>query len=194
MSEEHKTITLVEFAKRATEGEVVEQELTGGERIEARVFTPDQTDLLDVQKIMMRIVRVADTARSQTDIADDDATLAYELGLAALRACVRDDDGERVPDIAVVELFSKLPYKAALMVRCQELCGVTMISVPPIDNAMALEAVKQEAAEVAGNLAAKAKPNRKERRKAASTGGKRTKSDNFEQMRDEQERDYTKHT
>lgn len=160
--ETHKTISLSEFAERALQGEVIEQELTTGERVDVRVHTPDQGALLAVRKIMIKIVKVADTARKEADIDDADATLAYELGLAALEACVRDDDGQPLPGAVIVDLFCKLPYKAAAMVRCQELCGVTMISVPPLDDAAAIEVLQGEATALATDAAAQ--PNRKERR------------------------------
>lgn len=190
--ETHKTISLSEFAERALHGEAIEQELTTGERVDVRVHTPDQGALLAVRKIMIKIVKVADTARKEADIDDADATLAYELGLSALAACVRDDDGQPLPGAVIVDLFSKLPYKSDVMVRCQELCGVTMISVPPLDDAAAIEVLQVEAESIATEAKAAAQPNRKQRR-AAKSGGKRSKSDNIHQMRDEKERDYTKH-
>ena len=163
--ETHKTISLSAFAQRALEGEAMEQELSTGEVLDVRVHTPDQGDMLAVRKIMIKIVKVADAARKETEIADDDATLAYELGLSALAACIRDDDGERLPGAAIVDLFAKLPYKSALMVRCQELCGVTMISVPPLDDATAIQVLQEEATALVAEAAAAA-PNRKDRRAA----------------------------
>ena len=161
MSEPHKTISLSEFANRALEGETIEQELTDGTRLDVRVHAPDQQTLISAQRLMVRIIQVADTARRETDITDDDATLAYELGLAVLAGCVRDDDAEPLPDQALVKLFSMLPHKSAVMTRCQELCGVDMFTVPPVSNSVALEVVREEAAELAAQVA---KPNRKTRR------------------------------
>ena len=169
-SENNKTLTLSEFANRALDGQIITQEIVGGpksvpQRVAVHVHTPTQTDLLKVQRLMVRISQVASAASAETDISDDDATLAYELGLAALAACVRDEEGNRLEDEGIVHLFAGLPYKSAVMTRCQELCGVTMITVPPLDNALALEAVKTEAAEVAKSAD---KLNRKARRTAKS--------------------------
>ena len=168
-TESNKTISLAEFAERATQGQALEQKLETGETVAVRVFTPPQADMLDVQRLMVRIFKVAESVKREADISEDNATLAYELGLRCLQACVRADDGAEMPDAALVALFSSLPYKSALMVRCQELCGVTMISIPPINNALAIEAVKQEADELAAEIKA-AGQNRKTRRAAAKKG------------------------
>lgn len=177
----NKTLTLSEFADRAINGEIIEQEMVGGpkavpQRVAIHVHTPTQDDLLKVQRLMVRISQVASAAKSQAEISDDDATLAYELGLAALSACVRTETGERLPDEGIVHLFGGLPYKSDVMTRCQELCGVTMITVPPLDNAMAIEAVKTEAVELA-KQAAKAVPvpvSSKTKRKATGKAKKKT--------------------
>ena len=164
-TETHKVISLSAFAERALEGEGIEQELNTGERVEVRVHAPDQKSLLKAQGLMVRIVQVADAAREETEISDDDATLAYELGLAVLGACVRDENGEPIPEAAVVDLFRKLPYKSEVMTRCQEICGVDMITVPPVSNSVAIEAIRGEAAELVADAK---KANRKTRRAAAS--------------------------
>lgn len=167
-TETHKVISLSAFAERALEGEAMEQELSTGERVEVRVHAPDQKDLLRAQGLMVRIVQVADAARNETEISDDDATLAYELGLVVLGACVRDENGEALPEAAVVDLFRKLPYRSEVMTRCQEICGVDMITVPPVSNSLAVSAVREEAAELVADAKAAGKPNRKARRAAAS--------------------------
>lgn len=162
----NKTLTLSEFANRALDGEIIEQEIAHGpkaapQRVAVHVHTPSHDDLLKAQRLMVRISQVAAAAKSETEISDDDATLAYELGLAVLSACVRDEEGDRLTDEGIVHLFGGLPYKSAVMTRCQELCGVTMITVPPLDNALAIEAVKAEALDLAKQAAP---ANRKERR------------------------------
>ena len=164
--EEHRTLSLSEFAERALEGEAMEQELTDGRRVALRVFAPTQADLMAAQKLMMRIVKVADAAGKEADIGEDDAVLAYELGLACLRACVRDENGAQIGDAALSDLFGKLPYKAPVMIRCQELCGVGLMSVPPLDIKAAAEAIGAEAKAAAEA----AKPNRKSRRAAKKKG------------------------
>ena len=184
-TETHKVISLSAFAERAIEGEAIEQELSTGERVEVRVHAPDQKTLLRAQGLMVRIVQVADAARNETEISDDDATLAYELGVVVLTGCVRDENGETIPDAAVVDLFRKLPYKSEVMSRCQELCGVDMITVPPVSNSVAIKAVREEAAELVADAKAKSNPNRKTRRAAASKAKPRQ---NFERMRDDKER------
>ena len=161
-AEEHTTITLSDFAARALEGEAMTVALRDDSKVELRVFSPAETDLIAVQRLMMRIVKAADAMTSEADISDDDATLAYELGLAALHACVRDENGEPIADAAIVDLFSRLPYKSPLMLRCQELCGVSLMTVPPLDGKVAIEAMKTEVKA----MAAEAKPNRKARRAA----------------------------
>ena len=172
MSDEpHKTISLSEFTTRALEGETIEQELNDGTLMDVHVHAPDQATLINAQRLMVRIVQVADAARKETDISDDDATLAYELGLAVLSGCVRDENGEALLDQAVVKLFSMLPYRSTVMTRCQELCGVDMFTVPPVSNSVALKAMSEEAAEVAAQAEAQAKPNRKTRRAAAKGMG-----------------------
>ena len=188
--EEHKTLTLSEFAERALQGEIIEQEMVGGpkaapQRVAIHVHTPRQDDLLKAQGLMVRIANVASKATRETDITEDDATLAYELGLTVLAACVRTATGERLPDAGIVHLFGGLPYKSEVMTRCQELCGVTMISVPPLDNAAAIEAVGAEAAELAAAVD-DAKPNRKERRKAAKTAKTRSSSEDNPALRSNQ--------
>ena len=164
-STECKTISISEFASRAAEGETVEAPLNDGTVVALRLFSPPEDDLITVQKIMMKIVSVASAATAETEIAEDDATLAYELGIACVRACVRDDGGERIADMAVVNLFSKLPYKSPLMVRCQELCGVSMMIIPPLDTMAAAEAMGAEM-----KAAAETNPNRKARRAAKKKG------------------------
>ena len=176
----HKTISLAEFSERALKGERIEQDLTDGTRTEAFVHAPGQDDLLEAQRLMVRIVQVADAATKKSDITDEDATLAYEVGLAALKACVRDEHGEPLPDAAAVNLFRLLPHKSAVMTRCQELCGVDMITVPPVTNSLALEAVRRDAAEAVAEAEAAAKPNRKSRRstKAKAKTKRRSSEDN----------------
>ena len=177
-TETNKTLTLSEWADRAINGEIIEQEMSNGERVAVHVHTPPQDDMLAVQRLMVRISQVASAAKSQSEISDDDATLAYELGLAALAACVRNEEGGRLTDEGIVHLFGQLPYKAAVMTRCQELCGVTMITVPPLDNAVAIEAVKTEAVELAKQAAktmpapVSSKANRKAVKKAKRPKGK----------------------
>ena len=161
-SEQHKTISLSEFAERAVKGESLEQKLNGGETLSVRVFTPDQESVIEVQRMMARVVKAATTAASEADISEADATLAYDMGFACLRACVRTEDGGEIPDAAFVDLFSKLPYKSDLMLRCQDLCGVGMMVIPPLDTKAAVEAMGAEA-KAAG-------PNRKQRRATAKKG------------------------
>ena len=185
----HKTISLAEFSERALKGERVEQDLTDGTRTDAFVHAPAQADLLEAQRLMVRIVQVADAATKKSDITDEDATLAYEVGLVVLKACVRDEAGEPLPDQAAVRLFSLLPHKSAVMTRCQELCGVDMITVPPVSNSVALEAVRREAAEVGAQAEAAAKPNRKSRRAAkpkAKAKSKRPSSEDNPVLRSNQ--------
>ena len=168
--ETHKTITLNEFASKALHGEAIEQELTDGTRVDVFVHAPGQDTLLTAQRLMVRMVQVADSARKETDISDDDATLAYELGLVVLAGCVRDEHGEPLADPVLVKLFRMLPHRSAVMTRCQELCGVDMITVPPVSNSLAIEAVRKDVAELAGDDDAP-KPNRKERRAAKKKVG-----------------------
>ena len=163
MTEERKTISLSEFAERAVEGEALEQELTSGERVAVRIFTPEQADVIAVQRLLSRIVKAAGAADREADIPEEDAALIYEMGFACLRACVRADGGGEVADAALVDLFSKLPYKSDLMVRCQDLCGVKMLAIPPLDATAAVKAM-------AGEAKAAAKPNRKARRAAKKKG------------------------
>ena len=170
--ETHKTITLDEFASKALHGEAIEQELTDGTRLDVFVHAPGQDTLLTAQRLMVRMVQVADAARKETDISDDDATLAYELGLVVLAGCVRYENGVELQDQALVKLFSMLPHRSAVMTRCQELCGVDMITVPPVSNTLAIEAVRKDVAEMAGDAEADPpKPNRKERRAAKKKVG-----------------------
>ena len=116
-----------------------------------------------VQRLMLRIVKVADAVVKETDISDDDATLAYEIGLGCLRACVRGEGGAELDDEVLTSLFGKLPYKSDLMLKCQAICGVEMLTIPPLPGGAAIEAVKSEVEAIA---AGSAKPNRKSRRAA----------------------------
>ena len=142
--ESPKTISLSEFAARAVEGEPLEQELTSGETVAARVFTPDQSAVVAVQRIWNRILKTASAASTLSDISDTDLTLAMDLGFACLRACVRDESGAAIPDEAFVDLFAKLPFNSPLMVRCQELCGApaTLFQIPPFNPNLAIKALR----------------------------------------------------
>ena len=141
-----KTISLSEFAARAVDGEAMEQELNGGETVSLRVFTPAQEATLGVQRIWTRILALAHSAASLDDIPDEQLALAYELGFACLRACVRDENGAEIPDAAIVDLFSKLPYESPLMTRCQEMCGVSsrLMTIPPLNAALMSASAKDE--------------------------------------------------
>ena len=163
MTEEHKTISLSEFAERAVEGEALEQELTNGERVALRVFTPEQADVIAVQRLLARIVKAVGAADREADIPEEDAALIYDMGFACLRACVRAEGGGEIADAAFTDLFSKLPYKSDLMIRCQDLCGVKMLTIPPLDATAAIKAMTDE-------VKAAAKPNRKARRAAKKKG------------------------
>ena len=165
-AEQHRTISLAEFAERATEGEAFEQTLTTGETLAVRIFTPEQADVLGVRKLMMKLVKVADAATREADIPEDDAAAIYEMGFACLRACVRDEGGGEIADAAFVDLFAKLPYKSDLMLRCQDLCGVSLMKIPPLDVQAAVEAIGGEVKAAAEA----AKPNRKTRRAAKKKG------------------------
>ena len=143
-TQEPKTISLAEFATRVREGEAVEQELVDGTRIALQVFTPNQKDITEIQKIWNRIARAVSAMANDQDIDEEDAVQVHVLGLECLRACLRDENGGVIDDMVFVELFSKLPYKSPLMKKCQSLCGVTLIDIPPFDNRAMIEAMKAE--------------------------------------------------
>ena len=159
-----KTLTLSEFAERALQGEEVKQKMNDGTEVSVRVFTPGQQALMEVQKLWMRVVKLADSPTPVDDIDGDDATLAYAVGVASLAACVRDEGGEPVPEQVIVNLFANLPYKADLMTKCLDMCGVPseLFSVPPLSGNAAIKVLRDEVE----RAAAEAKPNRKARRAA----------------------------
>ena len=162
MTEEAKTISLVEFADRAVQGREFTQELKSGEILSCRVHTPKQADAMAVRKIMLQITKIAETMKDKSDITAEQASLAYTIGLECLRACVRDESGAEIPDEGFVDLFSKLPYQSELMTKCQELCGCGMFIVPPFDNADVIKALKEEIRERTSKAAKpkKAKPKK----------------------------------
>ena len=140
--EKSRTITLAEFARRAVEGEEIEQELVDGSVLKCRVHAPTQEFLLAIQGMMSRIFRVAESMRGGGDVSDDDASLIYRIGLECLRACVKDESGAEIPDPAFVDLFGNLPVQSGLMLKCQDLCGASMIQIPPLSNAEVADRVK----------------------------------------------------
>ena len=166
----HETISLSEFASRATEGEATEQELDDGSIVALRVFAPEQDILIAAQKLMTRLAKLAAMASRPTDISEDDAMIPYELGFLCLRGCVRDEKGAEIPEAAVADLFRRLPYKSALMLKCQDLVGVSMMVIPPLKGDVAIKAMQAEAKAAVEAAAKESAPNGKTRRKAAKKG------------------------
>ena len=156
-SEEHKTISLAEFIERSEKGEAVEQRLEDGTTIELRVFTPAQADLLEVHRIFGRMV--GGKAERESDIPDDTAASIFSLGIGCLQACVKDEHGNGLPDVAAVDLFSRLPYQSPLLTKCQELCGVGVVTIPTLDLRKVVDAGNAE------------QSSEKERRTAKSGSG-----------------------
>ena len=144
MAEEHKTLSLAEFANRAIQGEEITQALTDGTTLNCRVFTPTQADTMAIQKIMVKLARTAQKMKTEDDVEPEEAANAYTLGFECLRACLKDESGMEIPDPAFVDLYRNLPYKSDLMIRCQELCGVSMMVIPPFDNAKAAADLKKD--------------------------------------------------
>ena len=137
-SEEHKTISLAEFIERSEQGEAVEQRLEDGTTISVRIHTPAQADLLGLHRIFGRMV--SSSADKESDISDETASSIFALGIDCLRACIKDEDGNALPDAVAVDLFSRLPYQSPLLTKCQELCGVGIVNIPTLDLRKMVEA------------------------------------------------------
>ena len=142
MTTAHKTITLAEFIERAEHGEPIEQALNDGTSLTVSVFTPTQDGVAAVQSVMARMFALS--SEKGGDANERIVASVIELGMTCLRVCIKAD-GEHLPEAAIVSLFSKLPPQSPLMLRCQELCGATAISVPILDIAKnaAVEASKE---------------------------------------------------
>ena len=82
--------------------------------------------------------------KTEDDIDPEDSALAYKLGFECLRACLKDESGAPIPDPAFVDLFSQLPYRSDLMTKCQDLCGVSLMVIPPFSNADAAKRMKED--------------------------------------------------
>ena len=171
---EKKTLSLADFASRAVEGEEIEQELRNGKTLVCRVFTPTQADAIAVQGIMADIVKVAQRMKDENDAGAEEASLAFKLGFECLRACVRDESGIDIPDPAFVDLFGQLPAQSKLMLKCQDLCGVSMMVVPTFTNEAVVRGIKesieeQEKAAQAAAQAAKINKRARKRKKVKET-------------------------
>ena len=158
---ENKTITLAEFVERAEHGEEIVQELTSGESMSVRVFTPSREDIISIHRMFNRMADIFTKMDSGEDIPEEDSAIGYEFGFNLLRVCVRDGDGGEIPDRAFVDLYRSLPRQSKLMVRCQELCEINAaVQIPPLNRTGIIDAMKEA---VEANLT-KAKESGKRKR------------------------------